>query len=466
MATLKITERPQVPALKNGASLLITQQEMVNGEPVESLRRIEANPLLAPPITSTATGRIVSITDGAARPAVEVISHIAPVQEGSGDASPNNVRPISGWNIVGAARAGKNLISETPDLVEDGFIEWTFNPPLPPGTYTVSAKVTTDDTDANNSLVSFYVKNGETVFTSFSRTGAMEARTVTIPKQLQGFRICASNGISLSAGDELTVEQLQLEIGTTATDYEPYNEETLTTPLSETVYGGKLNWTTGVLTNKYARIVFDGVTDGRKFNLSDSSTGESAYISKRYLPAEGKPGGLAYSNMTTSLRIANAGPIIVGLPPSLTGASASDDSATVTSKFNAACAALYAAGTPLEIVYEIATPEEIQLSPYQLSTLKGINNVWSSTGETTLSYIADTELWSKASQTSMIGAVEPGMVASKNYAAGDFIVDQAAMTLYRATAPIAKGEAIKPGTNCTATTVVEQLAALYSLINR
>ena len=93
------------------------------------------------------------------------------------------------------------------------------------------------------------------------------------------------------------------------------------------------------------------------------------------------------------MRIATAGPIVIGLPSSLTGTSASDDSAIVTSKFNAACAALYAAGTPLEIVCEIATPEEYQLTSQQLNTLKGTNNVWSSTGDTTLSYVADAKMY-------------------------------------------------------------------------
>lgn len=33
-----------------------------------------------------------------------------PVQEGSGDPSPTNIRPISGWNGLTVYKAGKNLL--------------------------------------------------------------------------------------------------------------------------------------------------------------------------------------------------------------------------------------------------------------------------------------------------------------------------------------------------------------------
>ena len=57
------------------------------------------------------------------------------------------------------------------------------------------------------------------------------------------------------------------------------------------------------------------------------------------------------------------------------------------------------------------------------------------------------------------------MTATRNYSIGDFIVNKDDLTMYRATKAIAKGEAIAPGTNCTATTVVEQLAAIYTILN-
>lgn len=47
--------------------------------------------------TDTASGAIASFPDGAAYPVEDLTVAIEPVQSGSGDPSPDNVRPISGW---------------------------------------------------------------------------------------------------------------------------------------------------------------------------------------------------------------------------------------------------------------------------------------------------------------------------------------------------------------------------------
>lgn len=57
---------------------------------------IEADVLKVYP-TDTATGVIANFPDGAALPAKNISVAIEPVQSGSGDPSPDNVRPISGW---------------------------------------------------------------------------------------------------------------------------------------------------------------------------------------------------------------------------------------------------------------------------------------------------------------------------------------------------------------------------------
>ena len=45
----------------------------------------------------TAYGHIVSISDALAAPLRSLLVNIDPVQKGTGDPSPDNVRPISGW---------------------------------------------------------------------------------------------------------------------------------------------------------------------------------------------------------------------------------------------------------------------------------------------------------------------------------------------------------------------------------
>ena len=63
---------------------------------------IIGNPVLCKAIGNV-SGSIASFPDGDGTPLRSLMVNIEPVQSGSGDPSPENVRPISGWtgaNIV------------------------------------------------------------------------------------------------------------------------------------------------------------------------------------------------------------------------------------------------------------------------------------------------------------------------------------------------------------------------------
>ena len=60
--------------------------------------------------TDTVSGDVVSFTDGADNiPVKSFVGSIVPVQSGSGDPAPDNVRPISGWTGANVYRGGANL---------------------------------------------------------------------------------------------------------------------------------------------------------------------------------------------------------------------------------------------------------------------------------------------------------------------------------------------------------------------
>lgn len=59
----------------------------------------------AAPVLKTITGSLLHITDALARPANEFVAVLSPKQEGSGDPSPSNVRPISGWTGMNVEHA-------------------------------------------------------------------------------------------------------------------------------------------------------------------------------------------------------------------------------------------------------------------------------------------------------------------------------------------------------------------------
>lgn len=51
------------------------------------------------------------------------------------------------------------------------------------------------------------------------------------------------------------------------------------------------------------------------------------------------------------------------------------------------------ASNPTTFVYELATPTTYQLTPQEVKTLLGTNNLWADTGDTSAEYSADTKLY-------------------------------------------------------------------------
>ena len=66
--------------------------------------------LMNTPHLATTTGTMVTFNTDLAAPLTSVKANFLPVQEGSGDPSPTNVRPITGWTGIKVCRAGKNLL--------------------------------------------------------------------------------------------------------------------------------------------------------------------------------------------------------------------------------------------------------------------------------------------------------------------------------------------------------------------
>ena len=173
--------------------------------------------------------------------------------------------------------------------------------------------------------------------------------------------------------------------------YEPYTSTTYySVNLPQTVYGGTLDVVSGVLTVTHGEI--------------DSYAGEtlpSVWISDRDVYAEG----------TTPT----------------TGA---------------------------QVVYELATPQTYQLTPTEVRTLLGLNNVWADTGDTEVEYRADTRLYiEKLTQPE-----EYDMIADSAITSGKFFM--IGNTLYRALANIASGATITVGTNATKMSLSDALNAL------
>ena len=92
---------------------------------------------------------------------------------------------------------------------------------IPAGTYTLSALITSSDTDVSVSRA--YLYNGSTSLGNFQLSrNTRSFATITVEQPITQIVLYASNSYNNSVGDTATYKDVQLEEGSTATPYEPY----------------------------------------------------------------------------------------------------------------------------------------------------------------------------------------------------------------------------------------------------
>lgn len=353
----------------------------------------------APGVECEMSGAMVSVVDAAERPVVHLLSGIAPVQAGSGDPSPDNVRAISGWDTARLIRSRKNLF-HAGDLSFTVTKKVNFNPPLPPGTYTLSAVVESADTDREVS--SFFVMDRNDTRGELTRGERASASfTSTIPVTFISFY--ASSNHANSALDTCTWSDVQLELGSVATAYESYQYVELSTDLTDTIYAGTLDWTTGVLT----------VTHKQRTVTTCTRNSGSPTVPVGYRCAVLTINDMFYNGLDNGWCDCLK-PVKtmwnVKQPSIMFGASGSGNTLYMAypeerlgTTLESAIA--YLEANPPTIVYPLQTAQVIQLTPQQLDMLKGCNTLRSGAGDTAMTYIADTKMYIDNQFTALQNAI-------------------------------------------------------------
>lgn len=337
-------------------------------------RKIIANS----PHLASASGAFATFSDGTDLPLKSLNVDIEPVQSGSGDPSPTNVRPISGWNAVNVTRSGKNLFS-SDTLNVNAVTDFTINP-IPPGTYVFSTVITSTDTDGTKSTIVFKNANGASLVSKAMTRGDRQYTTAfTVNSPITKITCYAGGGYPSSQGDTAIFSECMITAGNTATPYEPYNGVTVTIDLGQTVYGGTLNPLTGVLTVDRA-IVDLGTLDWR---MSGSGNTAFHYANTSAL-------GVA-TNISTTLNYICSNYSIVAVSSSGTATGMAFTSANQLRIRDATYASASDFKTAMDgvtLCYEVANPTEIQLTPQQIRSLYGQNNIFADTGNVALEYWA------------------------------------------------------------------------------
>lgn len=181
-----------------------------------------------------------------------------------------------------------------------------------------------------------------------------------------------------------TIDWMQIEEGSTATSYEPYDGTTYTTSLGQTVYGGTLDVVSGELVVDRAMVMLDGSNDevwstktalSNAFSFVDSSIKDglsqaSIHVLSNYLEGKTQNEIAGSASRYGVSQFAWGTQLVVRIPniTSLTDLKA------------------YLANNPLQVVYELAEPQTIQLTPQEIHALLGQNNIWADSGSVEVVY--------------------------------------------------------------------------------
>lgn len=313
----------------------------------------------------------------------------------------SNLCPITGWTGCEVSKAGVNLFDKSDYDYILGYFDTTIHsasnhvivyiPCKPSTTYTVSRKrvlandrfgVSWTKTTPADGVATYNATNAPNSGT----VGDLMSLTITTGADAKYIAVWAYWG-----GESSALNSLQIELGSTASDYHAYNGTTYNISWQTeagTVYGGSIDVISGVLTVDRVGIDLGDITwsynsNGLFFVASvlgreTTTSGTIDMISDKYevnIWTSSTSQLANQSDKTAWYQRGEANIIIKEL--SLT--SPTDFKTFIT-------------GT--QLVYPLATPQTYQLDPVQVACLLGRNNVWADCGDIEeVKYKADVQLW-------------------------------------------------------------------------
>lgn len=276
-----------------------------------------------------------------------------PTQEGEGDPSPDNIRPIKGRDSVTVERCGENvaklvmgfeLNGETGGLIKNH--SWFVTEMIPVFGKTIKS-------DGFSSRLRYWYDN-EKKFIKVTDSDSVISGAYYVRRN------------SKISGYEEPYIKYGLD---SSNDYIPYTGQTNTLTLPETVYGGTLDVETGVVT--VDRVMY-ALTGRETWRFRDSSVYPNTFLyefKKRIVTGtctHYKPIDVVELNRCDDgIYLSYTTDIII-----------TDHRFDTVGAFKAYLSEQYVAGTPVQIVYEILDPYTIQISQQQITALSGTNTIY------------------------------------------------------------------------------------------
>lgn len=313
-----------------------------------------------------------------------------PKQSGSGEPSPDNVRPISGWTEVSVTRTGVNvwggetladdIVSKVPDATKDT-------------TEKVVAYTASNISNITNLFTKFKpntrytaiirmkggVPNMMFKYTDGTSTGISVGVTVST----EGKTVQCIAGQWQTGSSSMYYDQSGIFEGVkTEDDFEPYQGETVTESLGSTYYGGKVDFvsgegssTMGVADLGALNWTFDSANNRfQSVDLTATAKGNATAVMPNML-CECYPVFKASDTATTTLGITlfTSGQYVYLRVIDANYSTLADFETAVTGK---------------KVCYELATPTTISTSAEEIELLKGKNVIWTDGDDILIEYKA------------------------------------------------------------------------------
>lgn len=333
-----------------------------------------------------------------------------------------NICPITGWDGVKVTRAGKNLCEKPTEenvvfrnggymftlaFSQSGEITWTIN--VNAATYFMIKGFEIEGVHVGKTVtMSFASDVGVDSFTGFGfynpetaqRTFPGESkRTLEITSDMVGLYLCVRFYKGNAEGQTIDISNIQIELGSTATAYEPYAGQTYSITLpteAGTVYGGELTVNadgSGSLVVDRASVDFASINWSRDTTENQNGT---VFTANATVPFIGwGNGGHEFALSNALVKASTTGS--QGLENSntfwwntaRTGYRAvwgKPNKGSTIEDFNT-----FLSSNNVVVVGRLATPITYTLTASQIRTLLGTNNVWSDAGQTALTYTGTDE---------------------------------------------------------------------------
>ena len=318
----------------------------------------------------TASGAIASFSDGA--DGVPVKSCSVSFLPSGGGGTPSAPVAISGVSGLSVTQLGKNLFDKT-SVANDKYLSTTTGLEEPAINYCVSdyipvfSGVTVYIPASQTARRWFYDKN-KTPTTYLSNSGN------------QAYTPSADGYIRVSIlKTQIDLDTYQIEVGSTATTYSAYvTPSVVTDTFGQTIYGGTRDLTTDKASVTYALLEL-AVAD---MNNSDNYPGWKNSGIKALIGADKGSISVFYVSVGNALGVnTNGSNDICFLPKASYGNMTQTEWKTNYPDL------------VIQIAVPLDTPTELTgLTPHEIDTLYGDNNIYADTGTTTVEYRADIDL--------------------------------------------------------------------------